>query len=225
MPLFSGQAPVLYVCSLVSFSFSPISIRFQMPQSIDIDTPKAAHTRKGFDGFDYEIVFSDEFNTPGRTFYPGLLTFFSSFLPLWFFFVVSSFSHDFAQWIISPTDHTQFLSPLTTVAATSISRVCGPIFLLLFLGRSWILCHPATCLPKMSGGILIAYFVQAQISHSFFPFGILRPNLFPWISSLILLSSWSYFIPWLHPPHHLHPFLSILRLGGVNYYSAVGLDT
>jgi hypothetical protein len=46
-----------------------------MPQTIDVDTPKSAHTRKGFDGFDYEIVFSDEFNTPGRTFYPGSLFF------------------------------------------------------------------------------------------------------------------------------------------------------
>lgn len=46
-----------------------------MPQSIDVDTPQSAHTRKGFDGFDYEIVFSDEFNTPGRTFYPGLLSY------------------------------------------------------------------------------------------------------------------------------------------------------
>ena len=43
-----------------------------MPQPIDVDTPQSALTRKGFDGFDYEIVFSDEFNTPGRTFYPGL---------------------------------------------------------------------------------------------------------------------------------------------------------
>ena len=50
-----------------------------MPQSIDADTPKSAHTRKGFDGFDYEIVFSDEFNTPGRSFYPGSLSYFSSF--------------------------------------------------------------------------------------------------------------------------------------------------
>ena len=50
-----------------------------MPQIIDIQTPKSAYTRKGFDGFDYEIVFSDEFNTPGRTFYPGLLSYFSSF--------------------------------------------------------------------------------------------------------------------------------------------------
>lgn len=50
-----------------------------MPQPVDVDTPQSAYTRKGFDGFDYEIVFSDEFNTPGRTFYPGLLSYFSSF--------------------------------------------------------------------------------------------------------------------------------------------------
>ena len=51
-----------------------------MPQPIDSDTPKSAYSRKGFDGFDYELVFSDEFNTPGRTFYPGLYQF-CLFLP------------------------------------------------------------------------------------------------------------------------------------------------
>ncbi|KAF8810897.1 beta-glucan synthesis-associated, partial [Phlegmacium glaucopus] len=51
----TGQAPVL----------------FQIPQIIDSDTPTSAHSRQGFDGVDYELVFSDEFNTPGRTFYPG----------------------------------------------------------------------------------------------------------------------------------------------------------
>ena len=63
-----------------------------MPQSIDVDTPSSAHNRKGFDGFDYEIVFSDEFNTPGRSFYPGTLSYFS-FFTLVFFFVVPSFFH------------------------------------------------------------------------------------------------------------------------------------
>ncbi|KAI8986834.1 beta-glucan synthesis-associated [Trametes punicea] len=51
----TGQAPVL----------------FQMPQLIDPETPDDAKTRTGFDGQDYELVFSDEFNTDGRTFYPG----------------------------------------------------------------------------------------------------------------------------------------------------------
>ncbi|GJE91332.1 glycoside hydrolase family 16 protein [Phanerochaete sordida] len=51
----TGQAPVL----------------FQMPQPIDPETPESAKTRTGFDGEDYELVFSDEFNQEGRTFYPG----------------------------------------------------------------------------------------------------------------------------------------------------------
>lgn len=51
----TGQAPVL----------------FQMPELIDKDTPASAKTRTGFDGQPYDLVFSDEFNVEGRTFYPG----------------------------------------------------------------------------------------------------------------------------------------------------------
>ncbi|KAG9032783.1 hypothetical protein FRB95_001044, partial [Tulasnella sp. JGI-2019a] len=42
-----------------------------LPQLIDPQTPDSAKTRTGFDGKDYTLVFSDEFNTDGRTFYPG----------------------------------------------------------------------------------------------------------------------------------------------------------
>lgn len=42
-----------------------------MPQLVDPETPDSAKTRTGFDGQEYELVFSDEFNTDGRTFYPG----------------------------------------------------------------------------------------------------------------------------------------------------------
>ena len=45
--------------------------RFGMPQLVDPDTPDSAKTRTGFDGEEYELVFSDEFNVDGRTFYPG----------------------------------------------------------------------------------------------------------------------------------------------------------
>ncbi|EGO27663.1 glycoside hydrolase family 16 protein [Serpula lacrymans var. lacrymans S7.9] len=39
---------------------------------IDSETPKEAHTKPSWNGgSDMELVFSDEFNTPGRTFYPG----------------------------------------------------------------------------------------------------------------------------------------------------------
>ena len=49
-----------------------------MPDPIDTETPDSAKTRTGYDGQQYELVFSDEFNTPGRTFYPGEFEF------LWF---------------------------------------------------------------------------------------------------------------------------------------------
>lgn len=43
----------------------------QLPVLIDKTTPDNVKTRKGWDGHDYELVFSDEFNTEGRSFYPG----------------------------------------------------------------------------------------------------------------------------------------------------------
>ncbi|CEQ40473.1 SPOSA6832_02100 [Sporobolomyces salmonicolor] len=39
---------------------------------VDPDTPESAYTRTGFDGKDYTLVFSDEFNTDGRIFYDGM---------------------------------------------------------------------------------------------------------------------------------------------------------
>lgn len=42
-----------------------------LPSLIDSDTPSDAYTRTGEDGKKYNLVFSDEFNTDGRTFYPG----------------------------------------------------------------------------------------------------------------------------------------------------------
>ncbi|BGP42176.1 hypothetical protein JCM10450v2_006266 [Rhodotorula kratochvilovae] len=42
-----------------------------LPGLIDKDTPEAAMTRIGNDGEKYVLVFSDEFNTDGRTFWPG----------------------------------------------------------------------------------------------------------------------------------------------------------
>ena len=44
---------------------------FEMPSLVDKDTPQDAMTRTGWDGEDYVLVFSDEFNTDGRSFYPG----------------------------------------------------------------------------------------------------------------------------------------------------------
>ncbi|KAK0225400.1 glycoside hydrolase family 16 protein [Armillaria fumosa] len=42
-----------------------------LPSLIDEDTPTSAYSRTGQDGLKYNLVFSDEFNTDGRTFYPG----------------------------------------------------------------------------------------------------------------------------------------------------------
>lgn len=51
----SGQIPVLT----------------KFPSLIDPDTPASAYTYTGADGMKYDLVFSDEFNVEGRTFYPG----------------------------------------------------------------------------------------------------------------------------------------------------------
>lgn len=42
-----------------------------LPSLIDRDTPKEFLTRVGTDGKKYNLVFSDEFNVDGRTFWPG----------------------------------------------------------------------------------------------------------------------------------------------------------
>ncbi|CAK9780700.1 unnamed protein product [Cutaneotrichosporon oleaginosum] len=41
------------------------------PSLIDPDTPMDVRSRVGYDGKAYELVFSDEFNKDGRTFWPG----------------------------------------------------------------------------------------------------------------------------------------------------------
>lgn len=42
-----------------------------VPGLIDQETPKSVYTRIGSDNKLYDLVFSDEFNTDGRSFYPG----------------------------------------------------------------------------------------------------------------------------------------------------------
>ena len=44
---------------------------FDMPSLVDRDTPEDAKTRTGWDGQEYDLVFSDEFNVDHRSFYPG----------------------------------------------------------------------------------------------------------------------------------------------------------
>ncbi|KAJ7348909.1 glycoside hydrolase family 16 protein [Mycena albidolilacea] len=43
----------------------------KFPKLIDEDTPSSAYTHSGTDGKKYDLVFSDEFNVDGRSFYPG----------------------------------------------------------------------------------------------------------------------------------------------------------
>ena len=45
-----------------------------MPSLIDSFTPQSALTRTGFDNNKYNLVFSDEFEVDGRTFWPGLVS-------------------------------------------------------------------------------------------------------------------------------------------------------
>lgn len=42
-----------------------------LPKLIDTATPSNVFTRTGSDGMLYDLVFSDEFDTDGRSFYPG----------------------------------------------------------------------------------------------------------------------------------------------------------
>lgn len=42
-----------------------------IPRLIDAETPTSAYSRTGSDGKKYNLVFSDEFETDGRSFYPG----------------------------------------------------------------------------------------------------------------------------------------------------------
>lgn len=42
-----------------------------MATLIDPDTPASVMSRTGFDGHEYDLVFSDEFNKEGRTFWEG----------------------------------------------------------------------------------------------------------------------------------------------------------
>ncbi|KAJ4365422.1 beta-glucan synthesis-associated protein [Ascochyta clinopodiicola] len=50
---------------------------------IDPDTPDSAMTRKSYDGSTQKLVFSDEFNTDGRTFYDGDDSFFQA-VDIWY---------------------------------------------------------------------------------------------------------------------------------------------
>ncbi|KAF7309839.1 Beta-glucan synthesis-associated [Mycena indigotica] len=53
-------------------STGQVPVLLGMPTLIDKDTPEDAYSRTGVtDGKKYNLIFSDEFNTDGRSFYPG----------------------------------------------------------------------------------------------------------------------------------------------------------
>ncbi|GAA5887531.1 hypothetical protein JCM16303_004234 [Sporobolomyces ruberrimus] len=57
--------------TLLSNSTGQVPMIEGLPGLIDKDTPQSAYTRTGFDGETYNLVFSDEFEQEGRTFWPG----------------------------------------------------------------------------------------------------------------------------------------------------------
>jgi len=80
--LFAGYPIVLFYIRkkppAIGFNLGGINATGQVPdlpglrQLIDPDTPTEVMTRRGItDGQDYHLVFSDEFNKDGRSFYPG----------------------------------------------------------------------------------------------------------------------------------------------------------
>ncbi|PFH51289.1 glycoside hydrolase family 16 protein [Amanita thiersii Skay4041] len=79
--LFVGYPIATYVNNSVvpssGFNLGGINATGQVPSMgnfglIDLDTPKEVYTKASYrDGSDWILVFSDEFNTDGRTFYPG----------------------------------------------------------------------------------------------------------------------------------------------------------
>lgn len=52
-------------------STGQVSAFSNMPTLIDKDTDSSVYTKTGTDGKTYNLVFSDEFETDGRTFWPG----------------------------------------------------------------------------------------------------------------------------------------------------------
>ncbi|KAL5632375.1 hypothetical protein ACGC1H_005368 [Rhizoctonia solani] len=81
--LFAGYPLIAYFASpeasaLGGYNLGGINASGQVPELsshrglIDVDTPKSAYTRASLsDGTTYDLVFSDEFNIEGRSFYAG----------------------------------------------------------------------------------------------------------------------------------------------------------
>ncbi|KZP15522.1 glycoside hydrolase family 16 protein [Athelia psychrophila] len=79
MTLFAGYPIITYVKKLqAGGGLSTVNATGQVPSMagnwglIDRDTPQDAYTQASYaDGEEWDLVFSDEFNTDGRSFYPG----------------------------------------------------------------------------------------------------------------------------------------------------------
>ncbi|KII86911.1 glycoside hydrolase family 16 protein [Plicaturopsis crispa FD-325 SS-3] len=79
--LFAGYPIIAFyrsqAASVSGQNFGGFNASGQIPQLqglrglIDPDTDSSVHTRTGTDGKKYQLVWSDEFNTDGRTFWPG----------------------------------------------------------------------------------------------------------------------------------------------------------
>lgn len=79
--LFAGYPILTYYrrtkLSIPGYNLGGINGTGQVPKLagmtglIDSDTPSSAYTRTGTDGQTYNLVFSDEFENDGRTFWPG----------------------------------------------------------------------------------------------------------------------------------------------------------
>ncbi|CAN6625834.1 beta-glucan synthesis-associated protein Kre6p [Trichomonascus vanleenenianus] len=64
-----GSGTTQLVQQLTTYEYSTLSaIRTTL---VDPDTPQSAQTHTALDGSEWQLVFSDEFNKEGRTFYPG----------------------------------------------------------------------------------------------------------------------------------------------------------
>lgn len=81
--LFAGYPIITYftkhsLSNQSGFNLGGINASGQVPSMtgnwglIDLDTPTSAYTTTSYgDGSEWQLIFSDEFNTDGRTFYPG----------------------------------------------------------------------------------------------------------------------------------------------------------
>lgn len=82
---------------------------------MDKDTPENVKTKTGYDGQDYVLVFSDEFNVDGRTFFEGDDPFWEA-VGQWFDGVSRFYSlfcriKDFHYWATDVSQHVTFLGP------------------------------------------------------------------------------------------------------------------